>query len=144
MAESDHLDRRLIALLKENARRPTSELARQLGVSRSTIQGRILRLERQQIIRQFTIELGAQYQQRLIEAHVLVKLDQSQTGTTQSNLAKIPAVTALYSVSGEYDLIVEIAAESTSELDALLDQIGSIEGIQRTNSSVILDTKFKR
>ena len=54
----DDTDRRLIALLRNDARRPVSSLAAALGVSRGTVQNRIARLVRSGLIQGFTLRLG--------------------------------------------------------------------------------------
>ena len=72
----DSIDRKLISILCENARMPASELARNLAVSRSTVLSRLQRLEKQQIIKGYTIKFGSEYEKRLVTSHVLVKLNQ--------------------------------------------------------------------
>lgn len=143
-ATLDILDKRLVALLGENSRTATSEIARRLGVSRSTIQSRIDRLIRDGHIERFTVELGEEFEARLVRAHVLIKVDQAQTGLAHARLRRITQVTAIYAISGEYDMIAVVAAESTIELNRLLDNIASLEGITRTNSSVVLETLLRR
>ena len=140
----DTLDKRLVALLSENSRTSTSEIARRLGVSRSTVQSRIGRLTRNGLIERFTVELGTEYESRLVKAHVLIKADQALTGIAHARLRRISQVTAIYAISGEYDLIAVIAAESTVELNRLLDSIASLDEITRTNSSVVLETILRR
>ncbi len=140
----DNIDRELIALLRVNARLPTSGLARKLGISRSTVQSRLNRLEQKQVIKGYTIQYGEDYEKRLITAHVLIKVLQKLTGRTYLALNKISQVTELHAISGDYDLIAMVTTESTEELSRLLDEIGNLPGIERTTSSVILETKFVR
>lgn len=140
----DNLDKRLIALLGENSRTATSELSRRLGISRSTVQSRLDRLVRRGLIERFTVELGTEYESRLVKAHVLIKVDQAQTRIAHDGLRRISQVTAVYAISGEYDMIAVVAAESTVELNRLLDNVASLEGITRTNSSVVLETILHR
>ena len=140
----NNIDKRLLSLLRMNARMSTSELARQLGTSRSTVQSRLKRLEEKKIIGGYTIQYGSDYERKLITAYVLIKVAQKLTGKVYVSLNKIPQIRALYSISGDYDLIAVITAESTEELSTLLDEVVNLSGIERTNSSVILETKFSR
>ena len=144
IVKMDNLNRKLVAVLSEDARTSTSEIARLLGVSRSTIQSRIDRLLRDGVIERFTVDLASDYESRLVKAHVLIKVDQALTGRTQASLQKLTQITAIYAVSGEYDMIAIVAAESTRELNQLLDGIAALNGIVRTTSSVVLETKLRR
>ena len=140
----DDLDRRLLHTLSKDVRISISELARVLGVSRSTAQGRLKRLESDGTIARYAIEYGEKYSQSLIKAHVLIKVEQKLTGQALAAITKMPEVTALYAVSGDYDMIGIIAAESTEKLSIILDHLADLIGIQRTTSLVILETKFVR
>ena len=140
----DNLNKKLLSLLRTNARMPTSELARQLGISRSTVQSRLRRLEEGKIITGYTVQFGSDYERKLIRAHVSIKVAQRLTGKVTVLLKKIPEITALYVTSGDYDLIAIVAAQSTEELSRLLDSIANLGGTERTNSSVVLETKFSR
>jgi len=137
----DDLDRKLLALLTSDARASTSALARKLCITRSTLQSRLQRLEKKGIITGYTVRLGNDYERQLVRAHVLIKVAQKLTGNTISQLRKIPEITALYAISGEYDLIAVVTAETMEKLSRLLDEIANHDGIERTNSSVILETK---
>ena len=138
----DDLDRKLLALLRTDARASTSALARKLSLSRSTLQSRLQRLEQKGIISGYTVRLGSDYERQLVSAHVLIKVAQKLTGGTSTLLRKIPEITALYAISGEYDLIAIVTAENTEKLSKILDEIANLDGIERTNSSVILETKI--
>jgi DNA-binding Lrp family transcriptional regulator len=140
----DAIDEALLASLRDDARLSTSELARRLGLSRSTVQSRLNRLTEKNVITGFTVQLGNAYTDDLIRAHVLIKVDQKLTGQALLNIRKKPKVTALYSISGAYDMIAIVEAHSTEELSKLLDELANLDGIERTNSSLILETKFDR
>ena len=137
-------DTKLLALLRENARQSTSELARALSVSRSTLQSRIKRLEQKGIIKGYTVEYGEDYENRLVSAHVLITVHQKLTAKTNRSIHAIPQVKSLHAISGDYDLIAVLMTETTEELSEILDKIGNLEGVERTNSSFILETKFTR
>jgi DNA-binding Lrp family transcriptional regulator len=144
MQQIDPVDEALLAQLRNNARATTSELARQLGLSRSTVQSRLNKLLERRVITGFTVQLGESYAHSMIRAHVLIELDQKLTGQAHARLKKMPKVVALHAISGAYDMIAIVEAHSTDELSRLLDEIADLDGIARTNSSVILETKFER
>ena len=140
----DETDRKLLALLQADARAPISSIARKLGVSRSTIQSRITRLEDRDIIGGYTVRLSDDYARARIRAHVLITVAPKLAPRVDAELKKMPEVTSLYSISGVNDLIAIVAADTTSEMDRVLDEIGHISGIERTTTSIVLATKFER
>lgn len=137
-------DQQLLLRLRQNARASISDLARALGLSRSTVQNRIARLEASGVIRGYSVELGGEFSASQVEAHVSIKVYQKLTARTNTALEQISQVSQLYSVSGEYDLIAIVQAQSLEELSAVLDRIGNLEGVERTNSAVVLETRFRR
>ncbi|MEQ9565238.1 MAG: Lrp/AsnC family transcriptional regulator, partial [Pseudomonadales bacterium] len=139
----DETDRRLIARLQENARIPTAALARDVRLSRSAVQERLERLEKSQTIVGYTVRLGDNARPVLL-AEVMIQLEQKQSAGVVGALQNIPHCIRCLAISGEYDLIAEVAANTPEELDAVLDRIGELSGIKRTSSSIILSTKFDR
>lgn len=137
-------DQELLLLLRQNARSSISDLARALNVSRSTVQNRIAKLEAGGVIRGYSVLLGGEFSANQVEAHVSIKVFQKLTARTNIALEQISQVSQLYSVSGEYDLIAIVQAQSLEELSAVLDEIGNLEGVERTNSAVVLETRFRR
>ncbi|MCD1647814.1 Lrp/AsnC family transcriptional regulator [Marinobacter adhaerens] len=137
-------DQKLLMLLRQNARASITELAKAMHVSRSTVQNRIARLEACGVIRGYSVQLGGEFSARQVEAHVSIKVFQKLTSRTNASLEGISQVSQLFSVSGEYDLIAIVEAQSLEELSAVLDDIGNLEGVERTNSAVVLETRFRR
>ena len=137
-------DRALLALLSENARMPVAELARKLGLSRTTVQARIERLEAEGVIAGYGLRLSESYLSGLVRAHVLITLAPKRSGAIETALRKIPEVRVLHSVSGPFDLIAIVAAASIGELDALIDRIGGLDGVERTTSAIVLSTRIQR
>lgn len=137
-------DQKLLLHLRQNARCSVSDLARALDLSRSTVQNRIAKLEASGVIRGYSVELGGEFSAAQVEAHVSIKVFQKLTARTNMALEQISQVSQLYSVSGEYDLIAIVQAQSLEALSAVLDEIGNLEGVERTNSAVVLETRFRR
>jgi DNA-binding Lrp family transcriptional regulator len=137
-------DRALIALLREDARASTAELARRLGVSRTTVQSRLERLERNGVIAGYSVKLSADHEKNLVRAHILVTALPKLSASVEAVLRRIPEVRTLHSVSGNFDMIIVVEAPSVRDLDALIDRIGALEGVERTLSSIILSTRIDR
>ena len=140
----DAIDRALLALLRDDARAPTAELARKLRLSRTTVQSRMERLQRQRVISGFTISVPDELEASLVRAHVLITLAPKRSGAIEQALRRIPEVRVLHSVSGPFDLIAIVAAASIGELDALIDRIGGLDGVERTTSAIVLSTRIQR
>lgn len=137
-------DEQLLAVLREHARASTADIARRLGLSRTTVQNRIARLEQQGVIAGYTVRVHDQVERERIRAHILVTVRPKQMPAVVKALQAMPEVRVLYSISGGFDLIAQVVAASVGAMDALTDAIGAIEGVDRTTTSIILSTKFER
>ncbi len=140
----DDTDRDLLALLRENARAPTALLARKLKLSRTTVQSRLERLLRQRAIVGFTVVVPDEVEAALVRSHVMITLAPKRAAAIESALRRIPELRVLHSVSGPFDLIAIVAAQSIGELDALIDRIGALDGVERTTSAIVLSTRIQR
>lgn len=140
----DTLDRRLLALLQTNARSSAAELARQLGVARTTVLARVARLERSGVIVGYTVRLAQTEAGAGVEAYVGITIAPRAAPLVTQRLASFPELRQLCSVSGEFDYLALLRAESTARLDHLLDEIGAIEGVLKTTTSVVLARRIDR
>ena len=137
-------DRQLIELLKVDARVSVASLARQLGVSRSTVKARLKRLEDTGAIAGYTVRLGQTPERSAITAHVLLEASAKRADALIRELRSQPAIRGLYAISGAFDYLAVVETPSTHEMDAILDRMGKIEGVGRTETSIALSVKFER
>ena len=144
MANLDQTDRDLLALLRIDAREAVSSLARKLDLARSTVQERIARLEKSGVIAGYTIRSGEDFAERQILAHVMISVDPKMAASLTADLKKMPEVRSLSAISGTFDMMAEVAAETTAKIDTILDAIGRLKGVQKTMSSIVLSVKFER
>jgi DNA-binding Lrp family transcriptional regulator len=140
----DPIDQRLINALRENGRASTAYLARLVGRSRTSVQSRIERLEKQGVIAGYSVRLAPEHDLGAVRAHVMVKVGPKEARAVTGALRAIPQVRVLHSVSGDVDLIAVAATDSVAEMDEVIDRIGALDGVERTTSSIILSTKFER
>jgi DNA-binding Lrp family transcriptional regulator len=113
-ASVDHLDQRIVDLLVDDARQSVTVMAKRLHVARSTLQDRIGRLERSGVIASYTVRLGPAATGRRVTAHVAITIDPKRGDHVQQTLRRIAGVRTLHTVSGPFDLIAVVAAESTA------------------------------
>jgi DNA-binding Lrp family transcriptional regulator len=140
----DSIDEKLLFALRENGRASTALLARLVGRSRTSVQSRIERLEKQGIITGYGVRLAPELGIGAVRAHVMIKVGPKEARAVTAALREISQVRLLHSVSGEADLIAVAAAASVAEMDQVIDRIGGLDGVERTTSSIILSTKFER
>ena len=140
----DDLDRRLIALLQGDARASAADLARRLGVARTTVLARVARLERQGVIIGYTVRLAQDGDGAGVEAYVGISVSPRSGAGVTARLATLPELRQLSSVSGEFDYLALLRADSTTRLDALLDEIGGFEGVLKTTTHVVLARRIDR
>ena len=137
-------DLEMIEVLKSHGRISVSELAKTLGVSRSTAQKRLERLEASGVIESYTCILSAAYRRSWVSAHVLVNVTTKSMDSVVEGLSAVAGVEEVHSVSGEFDLIVVISAPSVESVEASVDAVIAIAGVERTRTSIILSTRLKR
>jgi len=136
----DDIDRQLVALLRLNARTPVATLARKLQVARGTVQNRLARLEKDGTVLGYTVRLRPQEEAQLIRALMTVAVEGNRTDEVIRALRGEPAVAALHTTNGRWDIVAELRADSLEAFDGVLGRIRLIEGISSTETSLLLST----
>lgn len=136
----DDLDRRLVALLRDNARTPTAVLAKQLKVSRGTVQNRLDRLQAAGTLLGYTIRLGDTDDASRVRAVTTVQIEGGRMGDVVAALRTIPAIRAVHSTNGRWDLVAELDIPDLAAFSAALDAVRAVAGVVATESSLLLTT----
>ena len=136
----DAIDRRLVALLRENARLSIASLATQLGLSRATVQNRIDRLVRQQILLGFTVRTTAEAAAHRVRAVMLISVEGDRSDAVLQTLRGYPEIRALHTTNGRWDIVAELGTDSLETFDAALRGIRTIKGISNSETSLLLST----
>jgi len=132
----------LLNLLRHNSRQTVTALAEQLGISRPTLQNMMDKLEDVAIAR-YTVELKPTFAHALIRAFVLLNRDPKKSTEIVDVLGKFPHVKYVCTVTGQFDVLVELEAESYEDLEGILNGIEVIDGVVRTQTYMVLAEKHQ-
>lgn len=142
--ELDDIDHKLLALLMDNARLPVTTIAKKIGIARTTVIARIAALEKREVIAGYGLRLNQKAEQAAVRAYVGLSVDARYANGLIQFLQASPETETLCAVSGAIDYMLTLRCDSTGTLDRLLDQIGAMEGVRRTSTSVILSKRIDR
>ncbi|WP_438464373.1 Lrp/AsnC family transcriptional regulator [Marinomonas sp. PE14-40] len=141
----DAKDKQILALLQLNARLPTADIARQVHLARSTVQERIKRMEQAGLIEGYAVKLNADLLPKIaIQSRVALSVKASHFNNVIRALELMPEVLSCETVSGQFDLMLKAQTTSPDKHDQLVERIGELNGVERTESSIILREFFKR
>ena len=134
----DETDRKLITLLRANARTPVAALASALKVSRGTVQNRIDRMLARGDIGGFTVRVP--HDADRVRAVMAIAVEGERSGAVLRALRGFPEVRAVHMTNGRWDMIAELETDSLAGFSAALDSVRLIEGISGTETSLLLKT----
>ena len=141
----DGTDQRIVALLRENARRSFKDIGGHVHLSAPAVKRRVDRLEREGVIRGYTAVVDNRAFGWHAEAFVDLFCDGRMPGEAIKRVAeREPGVVSAHTVAGESSALLHLMAEDTKGLEAVLERIRSTDGVDRTVTEVVLSTLFRR
>jgi DNA-binding Lrp family transcriptional regulator len=140
----DDTDRRLLSFLQANAREPAATLARKLKLARTTVVARLARLERDGVVAGYGVRLGQRLDSAAVRAYCSLSILPKTAASVLKALALMPEIEEVSAVSGQFDYLVFLRCETHEQLNTLLDRIGLIEGVNHTQTSIVLSRKIDR
>jgi DNA-binding Lrp family transcriptional regulator len=143
MAPLTELDRRLLAVLREDGRAPVAELARRLGVTRATVNARLDRLVASGVIVGFTVRVRDDAADAGVRAVSLIEVEGRSTDAVIRQLRGFPEIEALYTTNGAWDLVAEVRTPDLAGFDRLLGRIRSVEGVLNSETSLLLSSVLR-
>jgi len=115
-------------------------MAKALGVARGTVQNRLTRLEADGVIVGYTVRLKREAEDQRIRALMTVAVEGNRTDEVLKALRGDPAVCALHTTNGRWDIVAELRTDSLEAVDRVLGRIRQIDGISTTETSLLLST----
>ncbi|HYD79737.1 MAG TPA: Lrp/AsnC family transcriptional regulator [Paucimonas sp.] len=143
-ANLDEIDNKILALLMDDARTPVTTIAKKVSIARTTAIARIQGLEKKGIIAGYGVRLNNELYQPAVRAYVGISIDPRSAANFVRIMQTMAEVETLCAVSGTIDYMLTLRCQSTAELDRLLDQIGTIDGVRQTSTSIILTKRIDR
>lgn len=136
----DEKDRRLVTMLRENARLPVSTLAGELGVSRGTVQNRIDRMIEKGEILGFTVRVRPDTEPFQVRAIMMIEVEGERTDRILKQLRGYPEIASIHTTNGRWDLVLELRTGNLEEFDQALRRIRQIKGIAASETSLLLSS----
>ncbi|NRF70944.1 Lrp/AsnC family transcriptional regulator [Aquincola sp. S2] len=134
----DDKDRQLLQLLLQDARTPLKTLAAEVGLARSSVRERIAKLEGAGVIRGYRAELGEALEPAAVRAFLLLRLQRTPLPDTIRRINALAGTRRCYSVSGDIDLVVEVAVTTMRELNDHRDAVARLDGVADVTTMPVL------
>jgi DNA-binding Lrp family transcriptional regulator len=141
VAAMDEIDQRLIAELRRDGRAALSDLAARLDLSRATIRARMERLTARGEIAGFSVLTRGDVTAQPVRGLMLIGIEGRGAERIMARLTGIPAVQAVHSTNGKWDLIAELGADTLQELDEVIFRIRNIDGVMTSETNLLLSTR---
>jgi DNA-binding Lrp family transcriptional regulator len=133
----DDIDQQILQLLQQDARLPLKTIAAHVGLARSSVRERIVKLEEAQVIRGYRAHV-AEAADGAIRAFLLVRLQRTPAPDVIRRIRELPGTRRCYSVSGDIDLVVELGVATMHDLNARRDAIARLPGVADLTTMPVL------
>ena len=137
--ELDDIDSRIIHSLIENARITLSQMSKEIDVPDATISNRLKKLDKN-VIKQYTLILDLDKFGLKVTAIIIIQTESDKHRSVESKLAKLEEVSEVYSISGEYDILIKVWALSLEELNNIVNsKIRSVDGVEDLTEMIVME-----
>ena len=134
----DDIDREILRMLQDNSRVAFKRIAEKVGVSEATIFVRVKNLRKRGVIKRFTVIVSPELLGKSLTAFVLINSEPKKLESVLETLSNMDDVYEVYDVTGTYYIIAKIRTENRESLAKIIDRIGMIDGVTRTETAIVL------
>ena len=135
----DDLDRRILNILRRDARTPYTEIADRVGTSEGTVRNRVERMTDEGIIERFTVSTRTGNIKAMVEVSVAVDVNTSEVS---EEMAEWDDVDYVWQVSGEQDIVLIVDAADTAAVNDLITRARELDEVKSTKTRLILDERL--
>ena len=137
--ELDDIDSRIIHSLVKNARITLSQMSKEIDVPDATISNRLKKLDKN-VIKQYTLKLDLDKFGLKVTAIIIIQTESEKHRSVELKLAKLEEVSEVYSISGEYDILIKVWAQSLEELNNIVNnKIRSVDGVEDLTAMIVME-----
>ena len=136
----DEIDRKILNVMLENSRLSFREIAKKVGVSVVTVLKRVKELEKEKVIKNYTVELDYEKLGYDITALTQIRVSKGKSQTVGKVIGMENHVKAMYNVTGPFDDIIIGKFKNRKSMDAFIKRIQALENVERTETLLVLNT----
>jgi Lrp/AsnC family transcriptional regulator, regulator for asnA, asnC and gidA len=135
----DEIDSEIIRSLVKNSRITLSQMSKEINVPDATISNRLKKLE-ETVIKQYTLILDTDATGLKVTAIIIIQTESEKHENVEVKLSKLEEVSEVYSVSGEYDILIKVWAHSIEELNKIVtSKIRQIDGVEDLTEMIVME-----
>ena len=135
----DDIDSEIIRSLVRNSRITLSQMSKEINVPDATISNRLKKLEKN-VIKQYTLIVDPDERGLTVTAIIIIQTESEKHENVKNELSKLEEVSEVYSVSGEYDILIKIWAHSIEELNDIMNsKIRSVDGVEDLTEMIVME-----
>ncbi|HEX6500440.1 MAG TPA: Lrp/AsnC family transcriptional regulator [Micromonosporaceae bacterium] len=140
----DTTDRRLVELLRTNARLSYAELARQVGLSSPAVHERVGKLEAAGVIRAYRADVAPESIGLGVTAMIgIVQSSDSDIDQVLASLHEQPEIESCYFLAGQESFLLKVRVGTIAELEQLIVRLNRTPGVASTRTTIALSTKWE-
>ncbi len=135
----DDIDSEIIRSLVRNSRITLSQMSKEINVPDATISNRLKKLEKN-VIKQYTLIVDPDELGLTVTAIIIIQTESEKHENVKNELSKLEEVSEVYSVSGEYDILIKVWAHSIEELNDIMNsKIRSVDGVEDLTEMIVME-----
>ncbi len=144
-SELDQVDQKILAIIQSDCKTPLAKIGQAVGMSAPSVIERVRKLEAASVIRSYRAELDARRLGLDIAAFIGIVFDYPKAiAAFGREVLGIPEVLECHHVTGEHTMLLKVKTENTSSLERLISRLRSIDGVDSTQTMVVLSTLTER
>jgi Lrp/AsnC family transcriptional regulator for asnA, asnC and gidA len=135
----DDTDMEILRSLVENSRITISQMSKEIDIPDATISNRLKKLEKN-AIKQYTLILNPETLGLKVTAIIIIQTESEKHENVEKELSILEEVSEVYSISGEYDILIKVWAHSIHELNRIVNsKIRSVDGVEDLTEMIVME-----